>query len=399
MQYSSRKKVIHDDRVLATNSLRRAEGIGILPKRIRKQATYKRVMLTTIESKDHEEKPHAKCLRIRKNGKSGNRSDPKNESKSKSGGYHPHPSLPPLRKTSLEKQQNLKSPRAGRGDASYTHNEANNMTEVSLRAQEVRSCLTQLTPFGEGKAKNARRGRGGALVSQTSYTNFPQFQNTSKPSFRQYLFIAICLAHFRTPQDILLDFAKQFRAEVSPQAIKRVERWMTRLDNEPELVLTKPQKRWRTIWNEYREARNNFLTNIRDIPLVHPKIRIQELVKLYDEVVPQPVRVLTWKTLRTDEDGNLVTSKRGKVLQDLHAQIVHEKDIPTAAALLKQIGVEAGTYIERSEHVVDFKDWIKQQRELRGLDKKADIQDAEIISSSVREEELDKIPLPAPVED
>jgi hypothetical protein len=217
--------------------------------------------------------------------------------------------------------------------------------------------------------------------------------------FRHWLFIVYCLAAFRDKEDIPGLFQKAFPSrKISAYSIVKAERWMRRLDADPELKLKSVDKKWRELWLQFCEQRASYLGTIKDIPLVHTRMRIEETVKLFHEIQPVPDKVLLVPEPVIDPDTNKpMVTKYGKVITTDRPIVVMKKDIGTALQALKQIGVESGTYIEKTETQLSFKDKIIAKRRERGLNENVD--EAVVVEESFNDDEMPDvlIALPSPI--
>jgi hypothetical protein len=188
-------------------------------------------------------------------------------------------------------------------------------------------------------------------------------------TFRHRLFIASCIATFRTDEETQKLFMRQFRGKVVElKHIRRIKRWLAKLDADPAYELKGRAIHWRTLHAEYTKIKSTYLSNISDLPLTHPRIRIEELTKLFKEVDWAPSHTLTVKETVTGPDGiPVVNEKTGKQMSKLKTVVVEKKDVIAAASLLKQIGVEAGNYKEQSSVHITLTEFIINQRRDRGL--------------------------------
>lgn len=219
--------------------------------------------------------------------------------------------------------------------------------------------------------------------------------------FRHLLFVVYCLATFREKSEIPALFANAFPGRtITPNTVTTAEKWMRRLDADPDLALKGKDKRWKELWLQFCDQRREYLGTIKDIPLAHPRKRIEALVDLFGEIQPVPVRALRVEESVLNEDGHPIRDAKGRPMVRVRTEVVSQKDIPTALQCLKQIGVESGTYVEKTETKLTFRDLIKRQRQERGL-KDDRIQDAQVVEESFEDadEEMPEVEmrLPCPV--
>jgi len=251
----------------------------------------------------------------------------------------------------------------------------------------------------EDSGKKATMALMGPFPPQTNYANFSP--NTEVPqkklSFRHYLFVVLCMSTFRPKNETLQLFENQFHFPLHPNSYDKIARWLAKLSADPGMKLQRKEQFWKELWQQYVEHRKIFVRDLESIPLAHARVRIEELIKLYGEITPTPTKVLEWMETLLDEHGQPKYNKHGRLQQTRNHHIVVEKDIQTAANLLKQIGQEAGTFIEKTEVHHSFDELIKKRRMERGL-----TTDANIISETSRpeiqnaEEDYAVIPLPSP---
>jgi hypothetical protein len=215
--------------------------------------------------------------------------------------------------------------------------------------------------------------------------------------FRHWLFIIYCLATFRSKEEIPALFADAFHGRViTTSAVTMAEKWMRRLDVDPEMKLTGANKKWRELWLQFSEQRKDYLGSIKDIPLAHPRKRIEALVDLFHEVQPAPDKVVTVREVIQDAETGLPKMTKGGKLVYTHKDIlVLKKDFGSALQALKQIGVESGTYVEKSETVHVLQDIIRKRRQERGLVMEANVVSEEFDADSEMPEV--EMPLPGPM--
>jgi hypothetical protein len=213
--------------------------------------------------------------------------------------------------------------------------------------------------------------------------------------FRHLLFVVYCLATFRTKAEIPFLFVEAFPGRaISALTVNSAEKWMRRLDADPDLALKGKDKRWKELWLQFCDQRKSYLGTIKDIPLAHPRKRIEALVDLFGEIQPRPVRALPIRESVTDEEGLPRRDSKGREILRTRTELVSEKDIPTALQCLKQIGVESGTYIEKSETQLTFRDLIKRRRQERGF--KNEVSDANVVEESFDDADMPEVELSLP---
>lgn len=217
--------------------------------------------------------------------------------------------------------------------------------------------------------------------------------------FRHLLFVVYCLATFREKSEIPSLFTNAFPGRaITPHTVTACEKWMRRLDADPDLALKGKDKRWKELWLQYCDQRKEYLGTIKDIPLAHPRKRIEALVDLFHEIEPLPVRTLQIKESVVNKDGHPIRDSKGRPVVRTTTKVVEQKDIPTALQCLKQIGVESGTYIEKTETKVTLRDLIQRRRQERGF--KDTISEAHVIEESFDDAEMPEVamPLPCPIQ-
>jgi len=220
--------------------------------------------------------------------------------------------------------------------------------------------------------------------------------------FRHLLFVVFCLATFRDKSEIPALFSNAFPGrQITPHTVTVAEKWMRRLDADPDLALKGKDKRWKELWLQFCDQRREYLGTIKDIPLAHPRKRIEALVDILQdcrEAVPDKILEVPGEFVR-DDNGNIVVSRRGTPIREMKTIIVHKKAHSDALQCLKQIGVESGTYVEKTETKLTFRDLIKRRRQERGF--RDQIQDAQIVDQTFEDADAEmpevELRLPCPV--
>lgn len=220
--------------------------------------------------------------------------------------------------------------------------------------------------------------------------------------FRHLLFVVYCLATFREKSEIPALFSNAFPGRsITPNVVTVAEKWMRRFDADPDLQLKGKDKRWKELWLQFCDQRRDYLGTIKDIPLAHPRKRIEALVDILQdcrEAVPSRVLEVPGDFVRDDE-GNILLNKRGKPIREMKVIVVHTKAHSEALQALKQIGVESGTYVEKMETKLTFRDLIKRQRAERGF--RDNIQDAKVVEETFEDADAEmpeiEMRLPCPV--
>lgn len=201
-------------------------------------------------------------------------------------------------------------------------------------------------------------------------------------SFRELLFIALCLSSFMEIDKIQERFEEQFKGlKVAPAAIRKVQGWMEKLNSNPDLKLSPKNYKWREIFLQHQIARQKFLSDFSQEPLAYPRGRFEKLKDLLDSAMtPRITRVAVKKEHLLNKRGTPIFSVGGKALMvEEHIPIL-EAEVQVAANILKQMGQETGTFVERTEKNVTVTQRVLELRKQRGLNTEG-FEDANVISS------------------
>lgn len=225
--------------------------------------------------------------------------------------------------------------------------------------------------------QQAKEEAFGVRVSRNALMKLATVEPTF--SFRHKLFVVSCLATFRPDKEISELFEVQFSFPLPANKIAECRSWMTKLTQEPGTGLKGKAAKWKELWEHFQEIRRQYLEGISEIPLAHPRRRVEELVKLYDfSITPQPSKVLVTKEHLRTRTGQLRFSMTGRPYMEEQHHVIHERDIGIAASILKQIGQESGNFVEKTETTLNLAEFVRKQQKERGL-----VQDATIVSEEV----------------
>lgn len=217
--------------------------------------------------------------------------------------------------------------------------------------------------------------------------NLKEDGTLSLDSFRVILYIAIGLATLRSHKEIIRMCSEDMKILPTKDVIRKVEEWMTKLELHPDKKLYGKSTRWYEIYAQFKLARTNYMMNLQDEPLAHPRGRFTKLKELLNKAEEGTVkRVHIVKTSVVGNDGLPMRDENGKPVMVVETIADKEPDIVSAVQIVKLMGQESGTLVEKHEHKHSFPELVREYR------KKQNIVDAEYamaLPGAVAEEEKD----------
>jgi hypothetical protein len=193
--------------------------------------------------------------------------------------------------------------------------------------------------------------------------NLREDGSLSLDSFRTILYIALGLATLRSYKEIIKMCSEDMKITPTHQVIRKVEDWMRKLELFPEKKFYGKATRWYEVYEQYKLARSNYMANLQDEPLAHPRGRFSKLVELLQKAEEGTVkRVHMVKNTIVDDNGLPLKDENGKPL--MHVQTIAEKepDLPTAVQIIKLMGQESGTLVQVHEHKHSFPELVREFR-------------------------------------
>lgn len=208
---------------------------------------------------------------------------------------------------------------------------------------------------------------------------------SANKQFRELLTIVLCLGSFMDIPKIQERYEETFQSKVAPAVIRKAQIWMERLQADPEMKLAPKDLKWRELYHQYRAARDQFLTDFSQEPLAYPRGRFEKLKELLEmATTPRITRVAIRKEHVLNKAGLPKFSESGKALMFEEHTPILEAEVQVAANILKQMGQETGTFVERSERTLTITERVIELRKRRGL-RTEGIEDANVISTRAPE--------------
>lgn len=182
-------------------------------------------------------------------------------------------------------------------------------------------------------------------------------------SMRVITYIALCLATLRTYPEIIKMCSEDMKVEPTHAVIRKVEDWMKRFELTPNRKIYGKNARWREVYAQFQLARENYMQNLRDEPLAHPRGRFTKLKELLNRAEVGVVkRVHIVKESVLDNEGNPLTDENGKSIISMRTIAEPEPDLATAVNIIKLMGQESGTLVVQHEHKHSFPELVKAYR-------------------------------------
>ncbi len=198
--------------------------------------------------------------------------------------------------------------------------------------------------------------------------NLKEDGTLSLDSFRVILYIAIGLATLRSHKEIIRMCGEDMKVTPTSAVIRKVEEWMIKLELNPDKKLYGKATRWREIFAQFQLTRANYMNNLRDEPLAHPRGRFTKLKQLLDKAEEGSVRrVHIIKRSVVDNLGVPLTDENGKHLVVMETIAEKEPDLATAVQIVKLMGQESGTLVEKHEHKHSFPELVREYRKKQNI--------------------------------